>query len=152
MTPLVYSLCVRLVYHFLYLAAFIFSVLFFCFFYFFFFHIFLFFFFFFSSRRRHTRYIGDWSSDVCSSDLLDRPEVIREAVERFGSQCIVVAIDARREQSRPGEPARWGVYSHGGRRSAGRDAVEWAREAEIGRASGRGRGGVWGVAGGGRKV
>src|SRR5437762_6151166 len=73
MTPLVYSLCVRLVYHFLYLAAFIFSVLFFCFFYFFFFHIFLFFFFFFSSRRRHTRYIGDWSSDVCSSDLLDRP-------------------------------------------------------------------------------
>ena len=60
---------------------------------------------------------------------LDRPEVIREAVERFGSQCIVVAIDARREQSRPGEPARWGAYTHGGRRPAGRDAVEWAREA-----------------------
>ena len=60
---------------------------------------------------------------------LDRPEVIRAAVERFGSQCIVVAIDARREQSRPGEPARWGVYTHGGRRRAGRDAVEWAREA-----------------------
>ena len=60
---------------------------------------------------------------------LDRPEVIRAAVERFGSQCIVVAIDARREQSRPGAPARWGVYTHGGRRPAGRDAVEWAREA-----------------------
>ena len=60
---------------------------------------------------------------------LDRPEVIREAVERFGSQCIVVAIDARREQTRSGEPARWGVYTHGGRRPAGRDAVEWAREA-----------------------
>src|SRR2546428_6081018 len=53
---------------------------------------------------------------------LDRPEVIREAVERFGSQCIVVAIDARREQSRPGEPARWGVYTHGGRRAARRGA------------------------------
>jgi imidazole glycerol-phosphate synthase subunit HisF len=55
---------------------------------------------------------------------LARPEVIREAAERFGSQCIVVAIDARRE----GE-GRWGVYTHGGRRATGRDAVTWAREA-----------------------
>ena len=55
--------------------------------------------------------------------------VIREAVERFGSQCIVVAIDARREPARAGEPPRWGVYTHGGRRPAGRDAIEWAREA-----------------------
>ncbi len=54
---------------------------------------------------------------------LARPAVIREAAERFGSQCIVVAIDARREA------AAWGVYTHGGRRPAGRDAVEWAREA-----------------------
>ena len=54
---------------------------------------------------------------------LARPDVIREAAERFGSQCIVVAIDARREA------AAWGVYTHGGRRPAGRDAVEWAREA-----------------------
>ncbi len=54
---------------------------------------------------------------------LERPELIREAAERFGSQCIVVAIDARREL------ARWGVYTHGGRRPAGRDAVEWARTA-----------------------
>ena len=54
---------------------------------------------------------------------LARPEVIREAAQRFGSQCIVVAIDARRE----GE--RWGVYTHGGRRPAGRDAVQWARDA-----------------------
>src|SRR6266571_4535434 len=60
---------------------------------------------------------------------LDRPEVIREAVERFGSQCIVVAIDARREPSRPGAADRWGVYTHGGRRPAGRDAIAWAREA-----------------------
>ena len=58
---------------------------------------------------------------------LARPEVIREAAQRFGSQCIVVAIDAKRE---PGEPLRWGVYTHGGRRPAGRDAVQWAREVE----------------------
>ncbi|HET8577943.1 MAG TPA: HisA/HisF-related TIM barrel protein, partial [Methylomirabilota bacterium] len=45
-----------------------------------------------------------------------------------GSQCIVVAIDAKRE---PGAvPARWIVYTHGGRRPTGRDAVEWAREVE----------------------
>jgi imidazole glycerol-phosphate synthase subunit HisF len=62
---------------------------------------------------------------------LERPTVIREAVERFGSQCIVVAIDARREPGRPDEPPRWGVYTHGGRRPAGRDAIEWAREAVV---------------------
>ena len=54
---------------------------------------------------------------------LERPTLIREAAERFGSQCIVIAVDARREG------ASWGVYSHGGRRPVGRDAVEWAREA-----------------------
>src|SRR5262250_2017413 len=54
---------------------------------------------------------------------LARPAVIREAAERFGSQCIVVAIDARREGR------RWGVYTHGGRRPTGRDALEWAQEA-----------------------
>ncbi len=57
---------------------------------------------------------------------LQRPAVIREAAERFGSQCIVVAIDARRE---PGPTPRWGVYTHGGRRPAGHDALAWAREA-----------------------
>ncbi|OLC33850.1 MAG: imidazole glycerol phosphate synthase subunit HisF [Candidatus Rokubacteria bacterium 13_1_40CM_4_69_5] len=58
---------------------------------------------------------------------LERPALIREAAERFGSQCIVVAIDARREAKGP--TPRWGVYTHGGRRSAGRDALEWAGEA-----------------------
>ena len=58
---------------------------------------------------------------------LARPALIREAAERFGSQCIVVAIDARRH-SEPG-PGRWGVFTHGGRRPTGRDAVEWAQEA-----------------------
>jgi imidazole glycerol-phosphate synthase subunit HisF len=59
---------------------------------------------------------------------LARPELIREAAHAFGSQCIVVAIDAKRETDSP--QARWGVYTHGGRRPAGRDAVEWAREVE----------------------
>jgi cyclase len=54
---------------------------------------------------------------------LERPALIREAAERFGSQCIVVAIDAR------ASGRGWEVYTHGGRRSTGRDAVEWAREA-----------------------
>ncbi|HUO63921.1 MAG TPA: imidazole glycerol phosphate synthase subunit HisF [Terriglobales bacterium] len=58
---------------------------------------------------------------------LARPELIREAAQRFGSQCIVVAIDAKRE---PGVPLRWGVYTHGGRRPAGRDAVQWAQAVE----------------------
>jgi cyclase len=58
---------------------------------------------------------------------LERPEVIREAAERFGSQCIVVAIDARRH-TEPGAVG-WGVYTHGGRRPMGRDAIAWAQEA-----------------------
>ena len=53
-----------------------------------------------------------------------RPEFVREAAERFGSQCIVVAIDARRV---PGsEPLAWEVYTHGGRNPTGIDALEWA--------------------------
>ena len=61
---------------------------------------------------------------------LERPEVIREAAERFGSQCIVVAIDARQEDARSGPDCRWRVYSHGGRRPAGRETVTWAQEVE----------------------
>ncbi len=52
-----------------------------------------------------------------------RPEFVKEAAERFGSQCTVVAIDARRV---PNEK-RWEVYTHGGRRATGLDAVQWAR-------------------------
>jgi cyclase len=55
---------------------------------------------------------------------LERPELIEEGAKAFGSQCIVVAIDAKRVSE-----GRWGVYTHGGRRETGRDAVEWAREA-----------------------
>ncbi len=60
---------------------------------------------------------------------LARPALVSEAARAFGSQCIVVAIDAKREAS-VGPRARWGVYTHGGRRPARRDAVEWAREVE----------------------
>ncbi len=50
-----------------------------------------------------------------------RPEFVREAAEKFGSQCIVAAIDAKAVK-----PGKWGVFTHGGRRPTGLDAVEWA--------------------------
>lgn len=56
---------------------------------------------------------------------IHRPDLISEGSASFGAQCIVVAIDAKRQ-----EPGRWGVYTHGGRNDAGLDAIEWAREAE----------------------
>ena len=54
-----------------------------------------------------------------------RPELVREAADRFGSQCIVVAIDAKKV-SQPGEIDRWEIFTHGGRKPTGLDAVEWA--------------------------
>jgi len=54
------------------------------------------------------------------------PEFVRQASERFGSQCIVVAVDAKRV-SGPAEPLRWEVFTHGGRRPTGIDALEWSR-------------------------
>ena len=59
---------------------------------------------------------------------VERPRLVAEAAARYGSQCIVVAIDARRAPG-PGVP-RWEVYTHGGRRASGRDALEWGREME----------------------
>jgi cyclase len=55
---------------------------------------------------------------------VDNPDFVREAAERFGSQCIVVAIDARRVPD--SDPQRWEVYVHGGRTPTGIDAMEWA--------------------------
>ena len=60
-----------------------------------------------------------------NSAALQRPELIREAAGVFGSQCVVVAMDAKR---RPG--GGWTLYLNGGRIDTGRDAVEWAKEAE----------------------
>ncbi len=54
------------------------------------------------------------------------PEFVREATERFGSQCIVVAIDAK-QVSGEGEPLKWEIFTHGGRKPTGLDAVEWAK-------------------------
>ena len=54
------------------------------------------------------------------------PEFVRQAAERFGSQCIVVAIDAKRVNTE-GEPSRWQIFTHGGRKPTGIDAVEWAQ-------------------------
>jgi cyclase len=62
---------------------------------------------------------------VNSAALADPPLMTRGA-EIFGSQCVVLAIDARRRQ----DAAGWEVFSHGGRRPTGRDAVEWAVEGE----------------------
>ncbi|HTT07515.1 MAG TPA: imidazole glycerol phosphate synthase subunit HisF [Gammaproteobacteria bacterium] len=56
-----------------------------------------------------------------------RPELIAEASAHFGAQCIVVAIDARRAAG-AGTPPRWEVYTHGGRRPTGLDAVAWAQK------------------------
>ena len=55
------------------------------------------------------------------------PEFVREAAQRFGSQCIVVAIDAKKV-SAEGEPGRWEIFTHGGRKPTGLDAVEWAKK------------------------
>ncbi len=61
-----------------------------------------------------------------------RPAFVSEAAERFGSQCIVVSIDAKRV-STPEEPGRWELFTHGGRTSTGIEAVGWAkRMAEYG--------------------
>ncbi len=56
---------------------------------------------------------------------LENPDLIGECAEVFGSQCVVLAIDARRRKTGAGH-AGWDVFSHGGRRTTGRDAVEWA--------------------------
>src|SRR5882672_10366606 len=56
-----------------------------------------------------------------------RRQFVREAAEKFGDQCIVVAIDAKRV-AKPGEPDRWDIFTHGGRHATGLDAVDYARE------------------------
>ncbi|MBL6905169.1 imidazole glycerol phosphate synthase subunit HisF [Gammaproteobacteria bacterium] len=54
------------------------------------------------------------------------PEFVREAAQRFGSQCIVVAVDAK-QVSKEGEPLRWEIFTHGGRKPTGIDAIEWVK-------------------------
>lgn len=57
-----------------------------------------------------------------NSAAIDRPQLITEAAEKFGSQCVVVAIDARRR-----DDGGWNIYKHGGRLDTGIDAVWWAK-------------------------
>jgi len=65
-------------------------------------------------------------ADKCSmnSAAVARPELVREAAGKFGSQCVVVAVDAKETG-----PGRWEVFTHGGRKGTGIDAVEWSRRA-----------------------
>jgi len=64
-------------------------------------------------------------ADKCSTNsaAIARPDLVREAAEKFGSQCVVVAVDAR-----AAGPGRWDVFSHGGRTDTGLDAVEWCQQ------------------------
>jgi len=64
-----------------------------------------------------------------NSAAVARPELVAEAASHHGSQCIVVALDARRV-SAAGEPPRWEIFTHGGRKPTGLDAVEWAKKME----------------------
>jgi len=64
-----------------------------------------------------------------NSAAVANPELVRAAARYHGSQCIVVAIDARRVSGeRNDDPPRWEVFTHGGRRATGLDAVQWARQ------------------------
>ena len=65
-------------------------------------------------------------ADKCSmnSAAVARPDLVREAAEKFGRQCVVVAVDARATG-----PGRWEVFTHGGRNGTGLDAVDWCRHA-----------------------
>jgi cyclase len=62
-----------------------------------------------------------------NSAAVSNPEFVRDAAERFGSQCIVVAIDAKKV-SQPGEVNRWEIFTHGGRKPTGIDAITWAKK------------------------
>jgi cyclase len=64
-------------------------------------------------------------ADKCSmnSAAVARPGLVQEAAEKFGSQCVVVAVDARATA-----PGRWEVFTHGGRTATGMDAVDWCRQ------------------------
>jgi cyclase len=64
-----------------------------------------------------------------NSAAIFNPAFVQEACDTFGSQCIVVAIDAKKV-SVAGDPDKWEIFTHGGRRETGIDAIEWARQME----------------------
>lgn len=57
---------------------------------------------------------------------VNNPEFVREAAQRFGSQCIVVAVDAK-QVSAQGEPLKWEIFTHGGRTATGLDVIDWVK-------------------------
>ena len=73
------------------------------------------------------RMLNAGADKICiNTAAVFNPEFVKEAAERFGSQCIVVAIDAK-QVSAAGEDARWEIFTHGGRKPTGIDAIEWAQ-------------------------
>ena len=77
-----------------------------------------------SSLERATRLLESGADKVAvNTAAVERPELIDEIASRYGSQCCILAVDARRKGG------SWEVLTHGGRRSSGRDALEWAKEA-----------------------
>ena len=75
---------------------------------------------------RHLLLAGADKVSINSAAVADRT-IVRAAAEKFGAQCVVVAIDAKQVRE-AGEPPRWEIFTHGGRRPTGIDAVDYARE------------------------
>jgi cyclase len=63
-----------------------------------------------------------------NSAAVARPDLVREAAEKFGSQCVVVAVDAKRVGPTSGSNHQWSVFTHGGRRDTGIDVIDWCRQ------------------------
>jgi cyclase len=64
-----------------------------------------------------------------NSAAVANPEFVREAAEKFGNQCIVVAIDAKQvNDGSNDQPPRWEIFTHGGRKATGIDAIEWSKK------------------------
>ena len=63
-----------------------------------------------------------------NSSAVANPQLVKDASDKYGSQCIVVAIDAKRVADSPDDTPRWEVFTHGGRKGTGIDAIEWARQ------------------------
>ncbi|THD42268.1 MAG: imidazole glycerol phosphate synthase subunit HisF [Bradyrhizobium sp.] len=70
---------------------------------------------------------GADKASINSAAVADR-DFVRAAAEKFGSQCVVVAIDAKQAPTAPGEAPRWEIFTHGGRRPTGIDPIAYARE------------------------
>ena len=64
-----------------------------------------------------------------NTSAVTNPQLVADAAAKYGSQCIVVAIDAKKV-SLPGETPRWEIFTHGGRKATGLDAIDWARRME----------------------